>query len=600
MKKIFLMLALLLPFIASADNVSSEQARKVAETFFSTTVTRASGPSLTLKWTGNVPTRAAQEPAFYVFDNSSGGFVIVAGDDKVEPILGYSHDGEFHVEGMPANVQYWFDFLQNGIAYLRTAKFTPSAEVQAKWSALRSGITTRGGTGVGGGKQLETAQWNQYEPYNLAAKDWCDFGIDVVTGCVATATAIIMRYHRYPERGTGTLEDYEYISAKYGKRNVKGFDLGHPYVWDNMPLTYSSRSTEAQNNAVAQLMLDCGVMVGMSYGDSSEGGSGAVTSRAPRELVEHMGYDPGYESLYRENVSTYNWINKIIENIDNNCPVLMSASDGYGGHAFILDGYDNNRNIRINWGWGGFDNGYYASPDFGGYNYGQQIFVNIKPYEGGSYNEEAVIGLTFSNSNGVNGLSFTSGPNISSSGEVSMNFATGLIYNMGADVATVNIIFAHADKNDNIKSKIYELSKTWSPGFGSLWNNIHYSVDQKNIAYGDKIKIFYQNGDGEIKPVLYSEDTVGELLLPYGDDASFDIEEDTSAEYFPNEKTLVITSHPKLEFQLTNSSGASIDNGAELVSGVLTIDLKTLASGEYTLMLMVGDKSKELIFTVGE
>ena len=598
MKKIFLMLALLLPFIAFADNVSSEQARKVAETFFSTTVTRASGPSLTLKWTGNVPTRAAQEPAFYVFDNSSGGFVIVAGDDKVEPILGYSHDGEFHVEGMPANVQYWFDFLQNGIAYLRTAKFTPSAEVQAKWSALRSGITTRGGTGVGGGKQLETAQWNQYEPYNLKASEWCDFGQSVYTGCVATATAIIMRYHRYPEKGTGTLENYSYESDSGYGRTVRGFELGHTYKWDDMPLTYSSSSTVAQNEAVAQLMLDCGVMVGMKYGTTDESGSGANTWRVPSELVEHMGYDPGYESLDREYVSTYNWINKIIESIDHNCPVLMSASNGRGGHAFILDGYDNNRNIRINWGWGGSNNGYYASPDFGGYNYGQAIFTNIKPYEGGSYNEEAVIGLSYYNN--VNGLSFTSGPNISSSGEVSMNFATGLIYNMGADVATVNIIFAHADKNDNIKYKIRESSLTLSPGYGTLWSSIYYSVAQKDIAYGDKIKIFYQYGDGEINPVLYSEDTVGELLLPYGDDASFDIEEDTSAEYFPNEKTLVITSHPKLEFQLTNSSGASIDNGAELVSGVLTIDLKTLANGKYTLVLTVGDKSKELIFTVGE
>ena len=597
MKKIFLMLALLLPFIAFADNVSSEQARKVAETFFSTTVTRASGPSLTLKWTGNTPTRAAQEPAFYVFDNSTGGFVIVAGDDKVEPILGYSPDGEFHVEGMPANVQYWFNFLQNGIAYLRTAKFTPSTDVQAKWSALRSGIATRGGTGVGGGKQLETAQWNQFAPYNLKATEWCNFGAPVYTGCVATATAIIMRYHKHPERGTGTLEDYSYTSDSGVERTVRGFKLGHTYKWDDMPLIYSSSSTEAQNNAVAQLMLDCGVMVGMSYGTESEGGSGANTWRVPSELVEHMGYDRGYEALEREALSTYNWINKIIENIDNNCPVLMSARDVYGGHAFILDGYDSNRNIRINWGWGGLDNGYYASPDFGGYNYDQAIFTNLKPDEGGEYSEPEVIGLV----NGNYGLQFTKEPTVSD-GKVNIALQTGLIYNMGSDPVSVNIHISLADKNGNFKETLQLYNRTWEPTYGTYFFP-SFTIEQKKIAYGDRIKIFYQYGEyGEIKPVWYDSGrgTIGELLLPFYDDSTFDIEEDSSAEYFPEKQTLVINSHPGLQYQLTNSSGASVDNGAELVSGKLTIDLKTLSGGTYTLTLTVGEKSKDLTFTVGE
>ena len=596
MKKILFISLLLLPSLIFAANVSPQQAQMVAERFFAGAgATRSSAASVQLKWTGdNLQTRASQDAAFYVFDNTAGGFVVVSGDDRIEPVLGYSLDGEFRVEGMPDNVKYWFKHLQDGVSYLRSHDIPASAKVRARWQAFETGAVTRGGSGVGGGRQLTTAKWDQEHPYNLKATEWCNFGVEVVTGCVATATAIIMRYHKHPVRGTGELESYQY---RYNGvlRTVNGYKLGHEYDWDNMPLAYMSNATSAEKNAVAQLMLDCGVMVGMLYGQWA---SAASTSNVEQMLIDHMGYDRSADVLDRDMYTTDVWIERIVANIDANCPVLFSAQSAENsGHAFVLDGYDNAKNIHINWGWGGYDDGYYTVPDFGEYKYDQAAYVNIKPDEGGSY-PESVIG--FSDQNGVNGLAFTSGPNISSSGVVSMNFATGLIYNMGAAEAAVDIIIAHADKNDNIKSRIREASRTWPPGYGTYWPDIYYSVSQEQIDKGDKIKVFYQYPGGDIKAVWYKAGMTGELPLPSRYDDVFDIENGTSVRYDSAAKMITVTTSPSIEWSLAGENGAKVTSGVSFDAGVLTIDTTALRAGVYTLRLAFGSSSKELQFKVGE
>ena len=598
MKKIFLILASLLPFVTFGGNVSSEQARKIAEMFYSTKTTRAIvSTTLELKWTGgsSVQTRTLQEPAFYVFDNTAGGFVIIAGDDSVEPILGYSDDGEFVVDGMPDNVKYWFDFLQDGIAYLRSTNFTPSAKIQSLWNAYRNGVAPIVTTRAGAGKELETAKWNQTEPFNIKATEWCGFGESVYTGCVATATAIIMRYHKYPTEGTGTIGGYQYTSSRYGDRTIKSYSLGHTYNWDNMPTNNGSGWTTDQKNAVAQLMLDCGVMSEMYYGTYSESGSSAVTSYAPNSLVEYMRYDKSHDALDRVYYERDEWVGKIIENIDNNMPVLFSGRSAQNsGHAFILDGYNSSNEIHINWGWGGNDNGYYTIPEFGDYGYSQTAFINIKPDEGGS-EPQPVIGHT--------GMSFTSGPTIE--GEtVNMTVYTDRVFNIGSSTFYGKIYLAHADKNDNIKQIIrtYDCSSGLGAGWGYSSLTYSYSVAAKDIANNDKLKWYYTFDDNVYLPLKYDlENTAikGELPLPNTEDI-FDIEDGTSAEYFPVENKLVITSHSGLQYQLMNSGSSEVNTGVELLNGVLTIDLEALSPGTYTLTLKVGSKSKKIQFTTGK
>ena len=606
MKKILLILALLLPALSFADRVPQEQARKIAEQFFATTTsTRAVTPDLTLKWTGDTSrTRAtAEEPAFYVFNNSAGGFVIVAGDESVEPILGYSHTGAFVVDGMPDNVKYWFSHLHDGIAYLRSQSgFTPSAKVQSQWRAARSGTLTIASTRAGAGKELSTAQWNQYAPYNTKASDMCSkqWGktVQVYTGCVATATAIIMRYHQYPTKGVGTLPDYTYESEKGDKRSIKGYALGQTYDWANMPLTYNSSSTAAQNNAVAQLMMDCGVMAQMQYGIiGSEGGSGAITSYVPERLVEYMGYDLSHDELPRHLYSRDEWVGKIVGNIDNNCPVLFSGTDASnGGHAFILDGYDNTGKIHVNFGWGGQGNGYFAVPDFGDYKFNQSAFINIKPNAGGTAPAPVIY---------QSGLRFSVTPKLNRENRtVSMTIATKQVGNGGVTPFSGKISLAHTDKNGNFKNVIGTINSSDLKG-GYFYYDMSYQYEARvsDISDGDKIKWFYlPDGESTYLPVRYDLETateVNELPLPALDDI-FNIDDDTSLRYLPNDRKLIITTHTDVTWSLESASGAKITSGVDLRNGVLTIDLEPLSAGEYKLTLKVGKSSRELPFTVGK
>ena len=603
MKKIISILAFLLPFVALADNVSSDQARKVAETFFSSQATRAATPTLNLKWTGTAATRAAQEAAFYVFDNTAGGFVIVAGDDRVEPILGYSTEGEFKVDGMPANVQYWFDYLQDGIAYLRANNIAPSAKVKAKWKAFDNGTAARAAAAASSVKDLGTADWNQQDPFNLKASDWCNFGtgVTVYTGCVATASAIIMRHHKYPSKGTGTIGGYSYESEKGESRTIDSYLLGHTYDWNNMPTDNGRNWTTVQQNAVAQLMLDCGVMNEMQYGiylpaEKRESGSGAVTGKAPKALAEYMGYDKSWEALDRVYYPRDEWVSRIIASIDAGCPVLFSGSGTGGGHAFVLDGYDSDGKILINWGWGGLNNGCYTVPNFGDYPNDQTAYVNIRPDKGGSEIPAFIY---------QSGMRFSAGPTLTSE-TASMTVYTARVGNAGSSTFHGRICLAHTDKDDNIKKIFREIN---APGVtleaGSYYPGIEgtYTVNLTDIAKGDKIKWFYKHDGSDVfLPARYDLENasdVAELPMPETED-TFDIEEGTSVEYFPVDHKLVVTSHAGLKYALKTSGGAAVTTGAELAHGTLTIDLKALGAGDYTLTLTVGGKSKELKFTVSK
>ena len=596
MKKIFSVLTLFIPLTLLADKVSQEQARKIAKSFFSPVETRGPAPVLTLKWTGIEPTRSEHNPAFYVFDNSAGGFVVVSGDDNVEPILGYSTDGEFRTEGMPDHVKYWFDFLQSGILHLRANHFTPPARVKAQWKdAVDRNTTMRTATASDGSKLLNTALWGQGDPFNLKASEWCGFGEPVHTGCVATATAILMHYYRYPSHGVGSIGGYSYTSKSGIARNIRSYSLGHSYDWDNMPADNGRNWNDAQKNAVSQLMLDCGVMVEMAYGTYySESGSSAHSFDVPGALVEHMGYDKSYHSLGRAFFQRDEWVNSILESIENGHPVFFSGTSEYGSsHAFILDGFDSDGRIHVNFGWGGNNNAFFIIPDFGEYKYDQYAYINIKPDEGGSIWPQYIYQL---------GMRYSSRPTINeSAGTATMKVFTERVGNNGLTTFSGKICLAHADKEDHIKHIIEEINTPLAPIQYRYKIENTYTVKLIDIASGDKIKWYYQlDGSDEFLPVLYDlEDpnAISELALPETE-GLFDIEKGTSAAYFPGEKTLVITSHSGLQYLLTKSNGSVVNTGTEFINGKLTINLTDLEPGTYMLTLIVGQSTKVLKFTL--
>lgn len=593
MKKLLLLLLLVLPAVLRADNVSRQRAQALAERFFERRGVATRSGAVVLRWDGeSEQTRSSAEPAFYLYTHSSGGFVIVAGDDCVEPILGYSTDGTYDSSNL--NMRNWMLEIRDGINYLRSRGHEAAPGVKAQWSdgsaAQTRAMTTRSSL------LYETAVWDQGTPYN----NLCPTidGKKVYTGCVATATAIAMRYHKYPSSGAGTLPGYTYDDLNGVKRTMDGYALGHTYDWDNMPLTNGGKVTwtDAQKKAVSQLMKDCGVMLKMSYNVLGSNGSGAYTSDVPTTLIQYMKYDASMYAHYRSVYTYDDWVAKVRRNLDDFGPTVYGGQSSQGGHCFVLDGYNEKGDFHINWGWGGNGNGYFAFPDFDGYNTGHQAVFGMKPDAGGTaspmlglWYDDRYKGITVSTEDIVRNVAFT--------------FKVDFIYNIGSANFTGPIAFALADKNNNVKEVLYSANytlRTLSGGSISGTGIQPRTVTiTKAIAPGDRLKLFYSDGIGttDWKPVYYGDEEgmTGEIILAQP------IDENTSFAYNVDNRIVEVNTFAEVTCKLVDAQNREVEITDTSVTDrtVLKIDTKKLAAGTYRLTIRNDNDSKTIDFTVG-
>lgn len=314
-------------------------------------------------------TTASPSDAYYVFNNDAGGFVIIAGDDAVTPVLGYTSTGSFDAENLPDGLKDLLKSYERQIAALGDS-------YQANQTATRAAFT--------GEKLLKTAEWNQMAPFNKYTPN------NYVTGCVATAGAIVMKHHGYPAKGTGS-HSYTWN----GKTWTANFE--HDYDWANMPAKYDG-TNDAAFDGVARLMADLGVAVEMQY---NKDGSGAYIGNLVTALQKYYGYSKLSHLMAIEDVGAEAWNGRLREEIDANRPVLYAASDpARGGHAFVIDGYKD-ESFSVNWGWGGYCDGFYqigalnpesvGKPTGDKYNVGQSAVFGMQPSDG----TEKVSGMGF-------------------------------------------------------------------------------------------------------------------------------------------------------------------------------------------------------------
>lgn len=314
-------------------------------------------------------TTASPSDAYYVFNNDAGGFVIIAGDDAVTPVLGYTSTGSFDAENLPDGLKDLLKSYERQIAAL-------GDNYVANQTATRAAFT--------GEKLLKTAEWNQMAPFNKYTPN------NYVTGCVATAGAIVMKHHGYPAKGTGS-HSYTWN----GKTLTANF--GHDYDWASMPAKYDG-TNDADFDGVARLMSDLGVAVEMQYAKS---GSGAYIGDMISALQTYFGYSKLTYLASIDDMEAEAWNAKLRGEIDANRPILYSASDASaGGHSFIIDGYKD-ESFSVNWGWGGYCNGFYQigalNPESAGkptgdkYNVGQSAVFGMEPSDG----TEKISGMGF-------------------------------------------------------------------------------------------------------------------------------------------------------------------------------------------------------------
>ena len=307
--------------------------------------------------------------AYYIFTSpeKEKGFIIVSGDKRMPAILAYSDMNSFDVNNIPPNVQYWLDSYAESYLQLQNIQILEIPDVTSR--IILKEVSP-----------LIDSKWDQGIPFNL----YCPMvGWErSVTGCVATAMAQVMNLYKYPNRGKGRIS---YITSSNKIRVTR--DFNHEIKWVDILNDYSGTYSSTQANAVAELMLSCGASVKMDYGLSS----GAYQWDLVSAYIENFGYDEDAAFMYRDNCSTRDWHNLLVNELDNGRPVNYGGSGINGGHSFLFDGYrltegNTYPEYHVNWGWGGKFDGYYVITDLTPYNnnfnYNQQITLGIMPDDG--------------------------------------------------------------------------------------------------------------------------------------------------------------------------------------------------------------------------
>lgn len=315
----------------------------------------------------------------YVFEGKgSDGFLIVAADDAAgKALLGYSDTGKFPSETeMPDNLRWWLGQYSAEIAMAAKGLTTVS-------NAEGNGVTTARSEI----EPLVKTLWGQLSPYNEMCPEIN--GAHCPTGCVATAMAQIMNYHKWPEKGVGS-----HTYTPYDIKESLTVDFANTtYQWDKMLDRYDSESAQESKDAVASLMYSCGVSVSMQYSTS---GSGANYQSAAKSLVNYFDYDKGIRVLNRDSYGYDEWVEIVYNELSQGRPVMYSGTNEEGSHAFICDGYRADDYFHINWGWRGLSDGYFlltalepseqgTGGSSAGYNLGQELILGIQPSKSDSY-----------------------------------------------------------------------------------------------------------------------------------------------------------------------------------------------------------------------
>lgn len=283
-------------------------------------------------------TRASHgTPPYYIYNDRHGrGFVVVAGDDAMGQVLGYSHTGTLDTLRASGELKFLLSAYRDAFHQLQRQPST------------RATITTTPPNRKEVAPLLTTA-WNQDDPYSrLTGYNY--------TGCVATAVAQIMYYHRWPERGKGS---YSYVVRSDNRTMSVDFSQS-VYQWDKMLPKYNTRMALADAkacDAVALLMRDVGVSVNMQYSPTS---SGAQTFMAAKALKTYFNYSTSMLNKSDEGAAAFTQI--LRKEIENGFPVYISGSvkSGGSGHAWVVDGVDKDNLFHMNFGWGGGGDGYFS------------------------------------------------------------------------------------------------------------------------------------------------------------------------------------------------------------------------------------------------
>lgn len=342
-------------------------------------------------------------PAAYLFTSAEtdatgnpSAFALVAADDIVSSmLLGYS-DSAPAINGLNSIPPALHRLILDYASEIETMR---ANGIKATPAQSRAEVDTREPV-----QPLVTTHWNQNAPFNLQCPV-VDETFQCVTGCVATAMAQVMNYHKWPKTAHGsnsyTLDIYNPYTGIITPEITLSMDFnGLTFDWDNMldDYTYTklpeggyeANFSQAQSDAVSTLMKACGFATNLDYSPYETYGYDINVLHA---LLTYFDYDRSAHIIRRQYTPIADWEQQIYDNLTDYGPVYMSGQST-GGHAFVIDGYSSDRFFHVNWGWGGVSDGYFrltamdpsqqgiGAATTTGYNYYQWAMLGIRPNTG--------------------------------------------------------------------------------------------------------------------------------------------------------------------------------------------------------------------------
>ena len=394
MKRITLsLLTLLLVSVLKAETVSKQAALFTAQSYMLAKGKTIDGQQTTVNGQRSKASSYGEaeegQPYYYVFNaGNDGGYVIVSGDDRVEPILGYVEEGTFDPDNIPDNMRAWLQGYADEIKYVIDNDIQPNSPILKKRNKISG---TRHSV-----PEILTSRWNQNLPYNLTiTKYYKEDGTLArpATGCIATAWAQVINFHKYPDKIKVTIPSYSktYTMSDGTQKTVTfpSVPKNSPIDWENMRDTYNCSESHAhtrQDTAVANLMRYVGQAVKMQYKNTSS------AHWEVKDVVKYFGFDDSAYRAGRDQYSIDEWFELLYNEVAAGYPIPFSGTKISGGHAFVIDGFDGENLFHVNWGWGGGSNGWFligvlnsgdnsgigAAAGSGGYARGQAAVIGIR------------------------------------------------------------------------------------------------------------------------------------------------------------------------------------------------------------------------------
>ncbi len=333
---------------------------------------------------------------YYVFNiGTDEGFVVVSGDDRTNPILGFSFEGSFDAKRVPVNMQNWLDGYVAQMRVLDTMTDAQATQALALPRRTRT-VDTRNSIAP-----LITTKWDQATPYWNKCPEFMSIdengdtiGELAYTGCVATSMSQIMNYYKWPAQPTKPIASYtfSYPTGTYSYASFTTDELPvTTFDWEHMKDSYNGSEDLVYTDAVATLMLYVGCAIKSQYYLSA---TGAYTDDIPKGFTEYFAYDPTTIQIkFRTDFTQEDWDNMVYQELVEGRPMVYNGTAGSsGGHSFVCDGYEYGNYFHINWGWGGMGNGYFqlsvlnpresgigGASSAEGYNMKQNVVIGIQP-----------------------------------------------------------------------------------------------------------------------------------------------------------------------------------------------------------------------------